>query len=99
MGKVETVVTERVAPDGGKEYSVKWQGKGHMHNTWEPERRLLRIAPRKLTTFLSRQEQGRDGTQRQEWVQVDRVLDQRKSKRAGCQYDYLVKWESLSYDQ
>ena len=36
------------------EYLVKWEDRSHLHNSWEPERRLLETANRKLRNFLQK---------------------------------------------
>ncbi|KAM1277260.1 hypothetical protein ACFX13_030385 [Malus domestica] len=93
-----------------KEFFLKYKGLAHIHNQWVPESRVLLEAPTLVAIFNRNNQVTR---WRKEWTVPHRLLQRRllmSSKQREnylgehigdnlfCQYEWLVKWRGLHYD-
>ncbi|KAB2604258.1 hypothetical protein D8674_040421 [Pyrus ussuriensis x Pyrus communis] len=93
-----------------EEFFVKYKGLAHIHNQWVPRSRVLLEAPTLVAMFNRNNQVTR---WRKEWTVPHRLLQRRSlmspkqrenylGEHIGdnlfCQYEWLVKWHGLDYD-
>ncbi|KAM0999812.1 hypothetical protein PS1_006470 [Malus domestica] len=93
-----------------EEFFVKYKGLAHIHNQWVPRSRVLLEAPTLVAMFNRNNQVTR---WRKEWTVPHRLLQRRSlmspkqrenylGEQIGdnlfCQYEWLVKWHGLDYD-
>ncbi|XP_071908255.1 uncharacterized protein [Coffea arabica] len=90
-----------------KQYLVKYKGLAHVHNCWIPEEKLLLEAPALIERHKKKNQKL---SWKPEWSEPQRLLAKRlllfPRESCGtlheddhCQYEWLVKWTGLGYDQ
>lgn len=94
-------------------YFVKYKGVAHAHNLWLPEVHVLKEAPKLLSSFKKKLEQGKASRWDPAWVKPFRVIGKRFtmiSKKAhlicggengyesGQCLEWFVKWKNLGYE-
>ncbi|KAL8515998.1 hypothetical protein ACS0TY_014613 [Phlomoides rotata] len=90
---------------GQKQYLVKYHGLAHIHNHWVPENQLLLENPCLVSNFIGKNKSVRWST---DWTAPHRLLARRSmqdkiyiassAEIRVCDYEWLVKWRGLDYD-
>ncbi|XP_057864196.2 uncharacterized protein LOC131072142 isoform X2 [Cryptomeria japonica] len=93
-----------------KLYYVKYRGLSHVHNRWITESQIMKEAPKQLSAFKRKIQQGTALQWNAQWTEPHRLLRKRvllPSKHSinghtdllKCKVEWLVKWKGLEYDQ
>ncbi|KAL0207230.1 hypothetical protein P9112_011858 [Eukaryota sp. TZLM1-RC] len=100
---IERIITFRINPDKTKEYLVKFENTSYLHSKWLSSRRVRELSEQKLRNFNKKvgdDPQALHGDPdyaiRQEWLEIDRIIDIDLDELAEPQY--LIKWCYLPYE-
>ncbi|KAH9300334.1 hypothetical protein KI387_011917, partial [Taxus chinensis] len=91
-------------------YFVKYKGLAHLHNRWITESQIMKEAPKQLSTFNKKVQQGMALKWNPQWTEPHRLIRKRvlmpsKHPLDNCDnllnrnVEWLVLWKGLGYDQ